>query len=66
METEFAATVRRIARGKLAFRRIKDPVAQKRIIQDLFSEVIYDGTKITSIKFRPQFAVADDLTVKIS
>ena len=65
-QSEFASTVRRIAKGALAFRRIKDPVAQKRVIQDLFSEVVYDGTKIISVKFRPQFAPAEDMIVKIS
>jgi len=60
-----ALSTRRIAKGALAFRRITDPIAQKKVIQDLFSEVVYDGTKIVSVKFRTQFSVAGDMIVKL-
>jgi hypothetical protein len=58
-QPDVASMARQIARGALAFRRIKDHAAQKTAIDQLFSKVVFRGNKIISFTIRPQFAVAD-------
>ena len=58
-EADVDKLARRISRGALAFKRIKDPADQKRAIDQLFSRITFRGNKIISFSLRPQFAHAD-------
>ena len=58
-EPDVGELARRISRGAAAFKRIKDPVEQKRAIDQLFSRIVFRGNKVVSFSLRPQFARGD-------
>ena len=55
-KTELTRFARMIARGALAFGRIKEPTMQKRAVDQIFSKLVFRGNKIVSFSLRPQFA----------